>query len=108
MTTANPMALTEQQPNYTQSMIRAVYGNQAAAEKNIQSMYKTVYSNPTVTGRSSIRHTSINNYFGYLHIYPTDPRVLYHVGLPTGGGRDVFPPLLMPNIHLAEDKNSHT
>lgn len=93
---ANQMRNTETQPNYYQTMMNAEYGNKMAAEKSFQGLHKTVMSDPTVTGQSSIRHTGIDNYFGYLHIYHKDSSVKYNVGLPTGGGKDVFPVLRMP------------
>jgi hypothetical protein len=90
------MRNTETQPNFYDTMKNAEYANKMAAEKNFQGLYKTVMSDPTVTGKASHRFVAPWNYFGYLHIYNTDPSVRYNVGLPTGGGRDVFPPLLPP------------
>jgi hypothetical protein len=46
---------TETQPNYYETMKNAEYANKMAAEKNIRGLYKTVYSNPTVTGKASHR-----------------------------------------------------
>ena len=95
-TSANPMALTEAQPNYTRQAIMATYGNMEQAEQNFQGLHKTVMSDPCVKGTASHRFVAPWNYFGYLHIFHKDPRVVYNVGLPTGGGHDPFPPLLPP------------
>jgi hypothetical protein len=90
------MCNTETQPNYYETMKNSEYANKMAAEKNFQGLYKTVYSNPTVTGKVSQRFVAPWNYSGYLNICNKDPSVKYNVGLPTGGGVDVFPPLLPP------------
>jgi hypothetical protein len=95
-TSANLMSLTEAQPNYTRQHILATYGNMEQAERNFQGLYKTVMSDPCVKGTAAHRHTSIDNYFGYLYIPYRDNRVIYNVGLPTGGGKDPFYRLRMP------------
>jgi hypothetical protein len=95
-TSANPMTNTEAQPNYTSQQILAEYGNMEQAEQNFQGLYKPVMSDPCVNGKASHRFVAPWNYFGYLYIPYRDNRVVYNVGLPTGGGRDPFPPLLPP------------
>ena len=71
--------------------------NNSKKEEHFQSLHKPIFSDPCTSGRAAIKISSPLNKFGVNHFFPTPTRVLYNTGLPTGGGRDPFPPLRMPN-----------
>ena len=93
---APPMRLTEEQPDQSALQTRAKQLNQEAFEAAFQGGTGRVWADPMVSGRAAQRIVGIDNYFGYLHIGQQPQDVRYSVGLPTGGGVDPFPPLLMP------------
>ena len=82
--------------NSTDMMTDAKANNTTLKEKQWQSLYKGVYTDPCTTGRAAIKFVKPLNYFGINHYIPTPTKQLYNVGLPTGGGKDHFPPLLPP------------
>lgn len=80
----------------TEMMVESKAKNTALKEKQWQSIYRGVYSDPCTTGRAAIKFVKPVNYFGYAHYIPTPTKQQYYVGLPTGGGKDPLPPLLPP------------
>lgn len=70
--------------------------NEANKEKQWQSMYRGVWSDPYTNGRAAIKFVKPLNYYGINHFTPLPTRQLYLTGLKTGGGRDPLPPLLPP------------
>jgi hypothetical protein len=73
--------------------------NNTLKEQQYQSLYKPVHGDPWVNGKASIKLASTNNYVGINHFEPTPTTQLYNVGLKTGGGRDVLPPLIPPKTY---------
>lgn len=80
--------------NSTDMMVDSKAKNTALKEKQWQSLYRGVYSDPYTTGRGAIKFVKPLNYFGINHYIPTPTTQRYYVGLPTGSTKSPLPPLM--------------
>lgn len=80
--------------NSTDMMVGSKAKNTALTDKQWQSLYRGVYTDPCTTGRAAIKIVKPLNYFGINHFIPTSTAQRYYVGLPTGSTKSPLPPLM--------------